>query len=106
MSQGLIQGLADKYIVANPPRRNFLKFAGVEGRANLGPVVRALDGVADGRRGLLNFWDAQSGAEGATFGDDVGSLDPAGEFVASGALYFDFSDDGRLGTLAECRKAK
>eukprot|EP01136_Pigoraptor_vietnamica_P005766 Opistho-1_new@37832 len=42
MSQGLIQGLADKYIVANPPRRNFLKFAASVSATTAGGMVLSI----------------------------------------------------------------
>jgi isoquinoline 1-oxidoreductase subunit beta len=42
MSQGLIQGLSDTHTVANPPRRNFLKFAATISATTAGGMVLSI----------------------------------------------------------------
>ncbi|HSI45024.1 MAG TPA: xanthine dehydrogenase family protein molybdopterin-binding subunit [Methylophilus sp.] len=42
MSQGLVQGLSEKYIVANPPRRDFLKFAATVTATSAGGMILSI----------------------------------------------------------------
>ncbi|MBF5040463.1 xanthine dehydrogenase family protein molybdopterin-binding subunit [Methylophilus sp. 13] len=42
MSQGLIQGLADKYTVSNPPRRDFLKIAATVSATTAGGMLLSI----------------------------------------------------------------